>query len=1288
MPLPRRGRTATNRAPPGSNLNFYPVRNWRLGQHLVVIGRHTYRTLESYDWEPLDALALDLAAARGAMRLDQKEPLTLPNRTSDVTPDLKDEQTIVVSRQPLHEQMADSITVIATASSRASTPQNTTPIATSSPVPTQPDTDIDSPPPTQRGESTSIPTLTQPALQPEIPIIDHDDLSIPDSWRTALDSDEEDDHDPTEPPPLPDAKQAEYLSPHTCSWLAAEFQSMAKDRAAEQDENFRFRAEMTATTNSIREDLRSLTNDTGNALTRVIQENRVIKALLDTILRQTKTPSSPPDRLATTTASSSSGTSSSTPKGNPSPTVTSPTSSTSSASTQAVDIHPFAKCPPDNTPASGSGSEGSPPGPNNPPPPRSARPNQKRGPAGKDRGATPEDTAMKFGDPHLNKDCLPYSNGNLSHSRHAAPDAEKPTPETHRNSKDTAPITRQTLPPLADPNPPQDPFRTPVEHFLDLIDERLDNGSLTPTEAQRMRNTYQRFFSDILRDLPPGLHPHGTISPMPDPDMVIPDYNPIIDLTTPQAPAPITDLTSHPVPEVVDLITPPALAPAPTTPSTSQPPTPRSPPPEKREYSPEREELAQLCGQEVHKNKGWQAVQGASPAHNTEDSLRAIPTHAPASSGIFKTYSPDATATPARFPDNAEGALLAFGTVSPPAGTDSPISNNLTANEEPNPRDPSPFLQWHQVEDIDGNTGKTLPKKPPKAGSPFHTNAQRRKLLESKPEHSTPVHHPKTTHQAPPARRSGGNEVRLRRNGLTSRYTHTIKNTPLTGSNINSLSTKGSLSPEEEEVDHQIWEAIWAVADQLEQESREKKESQSLHRSRGVILSQETDVMRAHLINWACHGPSGPDIPQDIPLTGPQTRELNERLRAKLAYQSLPMITPIPLPPPPSSNIPPLRPPRERDSYCPITGTYDKLPGNSRTAPSEVSDWHPPARSTRGHQTPHTESKPTRPTRDDNPLFIRDISHSAELPPTYPNNNTTRSTAYVCNANTPPKGQAWKPALTRIFNNTAVEDPDPRRRIRLESVTYAPHYPNMLCLRVSHSPGLENTELLQALKSLGEKKILGEKRNNFTIARTFTDIIVTTEKGGPELSTLATTAATQITKLLDIRRANHPAKYIQDYQSEGPALRVPVLTSDLKDNRLSFPFRQGGLHVQLYQRIGDTAKYTDTRGYTVSLPRPSLSPAPPKQWAPCKFCGGQGHERPNCFKEKILRLTNDQAIRPWKTLRPPGRQGIPNPPPSISPGPTTPSCLSTSSTDSTTRAQILGYNSHKQDRRETARTYI
>jgi len=96
------------------------------------------------------------------------------------------------------------------------------------------------------------------------------------------------------------------------------------------------------------------------------------------------------------------------------------------------------------------------------------------------------------------------------------------------------------------------------------------------------------------------------------------------------------------------------------------------------------------------------------------------------------------------------------------------------------------------------------------------------------------------------------------------------------------------------------------------------------------------------------------------------------------------------------------------------------------------------------------------------------------------------------------------------------------------------------------------------------------------------------------LSTTATTVATQATHILNLRRANQPAKYIHDYQSEGPALRIPVLTNDLKDKKLFLPLTQGGLRVQFYQRAGDTAKYEDTLSYTVSHPRPSLSPAPPK----------------------------------------------------------------------------------------------
>jgi len=238
----------------------------------------------------------------------------------------------------------------------------------------------------------------------------------------------------------------------------------------------------------------------------------------------------------------------------------------------------------------------------------------------------------------------------------------------------------------------------------------------------------------------------------------------------------------------------------------------------------------------------------------------------------------------------------------------------------------------------------------------------------------------------------------------------------------------------------------------------------------------------------------------------------------------------------------------------------------------------------------------------------------------------------------------------------------------------------MLYLRVTHTPGLENPDLLDGLQEFARRGCFGKNKVNFTIARTFTDIIVTFGEGAPGHQHKL---RRQITKLLDLRRANHPAKYIQDYKSQGPALRIPVLTTSLNDKRLSFPFRQGDYYVQLYQRAGDTAKYTDTLGYTVTLPRHSLSPAPPKQWAPCEFCGGQGREKANCYKEKILRLTDERAARPWNSLRPQGRQGISNPPPLASP--TTQS--TNSSIDSDDRSRILGYTLNPE-RRETDPTDV
>jgi len=138
----------------------------------------------------------------------------------------------------------------------------------------------------------------------------------------------------------------------------------------------------------------------------------------------------------------------------------------------------------------------------------------------------------------------------------------------------------------------------------------------------------------------------------------------------------------------------------------------------------------------------------------------------------------------------------------------------------------------------------------------------------------------------------------------------------------------------------------------------------------------------------------------------------------------------------------------------------------------------------------------------------------------------------------------------------------------------------MLCFRITHASGLPDKDLLAALQRLAERKAFGSGKNQFTIGLTFTDIIATFEKN-TNLPEQATTAASQITGFLELERANHPAKWIEDYKAEGPALRIPVLTSSIKRHYPSFPFKRGGLHIQLYQRAGDTAKYTDRKGYTV-----------------------------------------------------------------------------------------------------------
>jgi len=221
-----------------------------------------------------------------------------------------------------------------------------------------------------------------------------------------------------------------------------------------------------------------------------------------------------------------------------------------------------------------------------------------------------------------------------------------------------------------------------------------------------------------------------------------------------------------------------------------------------------------------------------------------------------------------------------------------------------------------------------------------------------------------------------------------------------------------------------------------------------------------------------------------------------------------------------------------------------------------------------------TTSPPTRrgPLQEDH--------HPEQGPPlSDPDPNTTSSTVYVYNTNTPPRGQSWKPAFKRAFDRISSGHPVQRLRVTLKTATYAPHYPNMICLRISHAAGLSNTDLLQALQKLGEGQAFGPNKNRFCVGRTFTDIVITFEEG-TNLPAQATTAASQIARFLGLERANHPPKWIEDYRSEGPALRIPILTSSLKSRYSSFPFNKGGLNVQLYQREGDTVKYTDYKGNT------------------------------------------------------------------------------------------------------------
>jgi len=526
---------------------------------------------------------------------------------------------------------------------------------------------------------------------------------------------------------------------------------------------------------------------------------------------------------------------------------------------------------------------------------------------------------------------------------------------------------------------------------------------------------------------------------------------------------------------------------------------------------------------------------------------------------------------------------------------------------------------------------------------------------------------------------SGANDTRCRKNGFTSRHTHTLQNTPLTNINTIPLRTKGSPSLAGEELDHQQRETIYALIDQLERESFEIRQDKTLSHGRAVILNQDTDALRAGLIEWASYGPSGRDIPRYIPLTGFQVEVLNERIRKELAYRGLPMITPILRPQPHTTNIPPLQPPRPKEAYYHHGRVQQTTTGKKELDPTVTATTQVQRPLTSGTYHNERSQLSLYLLQRGHPLFRMDITHSAELPPTYPNPYTTSMTVFVYNGDKPPRGQAWKVGFTRAFDSRSAANSDTCLRMTLKSVSYAPHYPKMLCLRVIHSPGLENQDLLHGLREVARGGLFGKDNINCTITRTFTDIIVTFGEGAHKPPPQATTAASQITKLLDLRRANHPAKYIQDYKSEGPALRIPVLTSDLKDKKLSFPFKQGDYFVQLYHcGHSQILRHTGLHGNsteTLTLARPTETKGTMRILRETRIRGVQRFQE----DPQTHRRRGRTSVELPETTR---KTGHPKPPPS-----TSPSAQSNSSTDSEDRSRILGYTLHP-DRRETARTHV
>ena len=85
---------------------YYPVRNWRKDQRLVIIGKHKSRVLESYNWKGYEyvARAAHGAAARGVQRIERGTAslvdLTKQTDDEDSEISLSDDGTYIVYTTP------------------------------------------------------------------------------------------------------------------------------------------------------------------------------------------------------------------------------------------------------------------------------------------------------------------------------------------------------------------------------------------------------------------------------------------------------------------------------------------------------------------------------------------------------------------------------------------------------------------------------------------------------------------------------------------------------------------------------------------------------------------------------------------------------------------------------------------------------------------------------------------------------------------------------------------------------------------------------------------------------------------------------------------------------------------------------------------------------------------------------------------------------------------------------------------------------------------------------------